>query len=222
MTGAAKVQAIDAVDTLAIALRRYQEETASILEELQMQVNHAVDWVEHDLKTYWKDAERRAYQNIAEARVQLEQARISRRIAEFEPACREEKKALERAQQRLRVAQAKLDKLRHWTYAVNRAAIEFQAGIGPLGLFLESDLPRGLAALRHMTLALESYVALLGPEVPADLIAASPAPDDGPAAAVSQAVAEPAPEPGSDAAEQQPIEEQEPAKNELPEVKDKA
>jgi hypothetical protein len=207
MTGAAKVQTIDAVETLAIALRRFQEETATILEELQMQVNHAVDWVEHDLKSYWKDAERRAYQDISEARAQLEQARTARRIAEFEPACREEKKALERAQQRLRVAQVKLDKLRHWSYAVNRAVIEFHSGISPLGLFLESDLPRGLTALRHMMVALETYVALQGPEAPQEISPAPSAPADAPPAVTGQKEAKPAQEPAADASAQEQMEE---------------
>jgi hypothetical protein len=213
MSGAAKVHTIDAVETLAMALRRFQEDTATILEELQMHVNRALEWVDHDLKVYWKDAERRAYQQISEARAALEQARTARKIAQFEPSCHDEKKALERAQRRLQVAQAKLDKLRHWSYAVNRAVIEFHSGISPLNLFLESDLPRGLSALRHMTVALERYVALLGPEMPSQIDPALAGPADAAPAATSQTVAKPAEAPAVNASEEQPREEAEARKD---------
>jgi hypothetical protein len=194
MTGAAKVQAVEAVETLSVTLRRFQEDATAALEELQLQVHRAVEWIEHDLKSYWKQAERRAWQEISEARVQLAQARTTKRMAAFEPACREEKKVLEQAQQRLRVAQEKIEKLRHWSLAVERAVSEFQSGTRPLGFYLEADLPRGLAALRHMTNALEAYLALEAPDVPPPTSFAASTPADRPPAATDAVPATPSQE----------------------------
>lgn len=165
MTSPARVQAIDVLQVVFAALHGFQEEATAALDELQLEVNRAIDWIHNDVREYWKAAERRAWQQIAEARVQLEQARTFKRVAEHEPACREEKKALERAQRRLEITQEKLESQRHWVYTIERAVMEFRAESRQLSGWLEGDLPRGLGALRHMITALEAYVALHGPDV---------------------------------------------------------
>jgi len=174
MSGAAKVTAIDAVAAVATALRCFQEEALAALDELQMEVNRALDWIKNDRTNYWREAVRRGFDEVAEAKTQLEQARSARRIADYEPTCREEQKALERAQRRLQVAQEKVEAVRHWCYAIEKAVIEYRGNVGHLGRWLEADLPRALAALQHMITALDAYVAAAAPEVTlADLSAAA-------------------------------------------------
>jgi hypothetical protein len=168
----AKVTAIDAVEGVAVSLRCFQEDALAALDELQMEVNRALDWIQNDRPSYWREAVRRGWDAVSEARTQLEQARFARRIADYEPVCREEQKALEKAQQRLQLAQEKMEAVRHWCHVVEKAIIEFRGGVGQLARWLEADLPRALAALQHMIAALDSYLATAAPEIalPADLL----------------------------------------------------
>jgi len=128
-----------------------------------LQVHRAADWIHNDRRSYWADQVRRGWERVAGAKNELEQARTFRRIAEHQPACREERKALEIAKRRLQNAEEKLEAVRHWTRVLDRAMVDYRGGIAPLARWLEIDLPMATAALTRMGRSLESYVALETP-----------------------------------------------------------
>lgn len=163
MSRPAKVKSIDAVERLAAALARFQEEAAAALTDLQLQVQRAADWIHNDRRIYWTEQVRRGWERVAQAKTELEQARTYRRIAEHQPACREERKALEIAKRRLQNAEEKVEAVRHWTRMLDRAMVDYRGGIAPLARWLEIDLPKATAALKRMGRSLESYVALETP-----------------------------------------------------------
>jgi len=163
MSRPVKVKSIDAVEGLSAALARFQEEAAAALTDLQLQVHRAADWIHDDRRNYWADQVRRGWERVAQAKTELEQARTYRRIAEHQPACREERKALEIAKRRLQNAEEKVEAVRHWTRVLDRAMVDYRGGIAPLARWLEIDLPTATAALKRMGRSLESYVALETP-----------------------------------------------------------
>jgi hypothetical protein len=176
MPRSARLTSIDAVDTLAAAVRRFQEEAGSALMELQLEVNRVLDWIDNDRPGYWKNQVRRGWERLAEARADLERAQWQQRVAGHEPTCHVEKKALERAKQRLRIAEEKLREVQHWRHVVQRAMIDYRGGTGPLARWLEVELPKVLVALDRMGRALESYVATEpSADLPAELRAAGTA-----------------------------------------------
>ena len=186
MSGAARVQAIQAVQDVAVALRRFAEDAGAAIDELQLEIHRALEWISGEVPHYWKAAERRAWDQLSAARVQLEQARTTKRTAEHDPACREEKKLLQKAQQRLELVHEKQAALRHWHTTVDKAVNEYRARSRQLSGWLEGDLPRALAALNHMTNALESYLAVhavddAGPALPSFAASADEAPPPEPA-----------------------------------------
>jgi hypothetical protein len=178
MSGAARVRAIDAVEAVAVALRRFQEEVSVALDELQLQIYRAAQWIDADLPHQWKAAERRAWDDLAAARVQLEQARTMKRIAEHDPACREEKQAVEKSLRRVQRIQATLDGLRRWRHTVEKAINEYRSRSQHLRGWLDADLPRGLAALARMTAALDAYLTVPGLDPRATVLSAGTAPDE--------------------------------------------
>ena len=188
MSGAAHVQTIQVVQDVAVGLRRFAEDAGAALDELQLEIHRALEWIGGEVPHYWKAAERRARDELSAARVQLEQARTTKRIAEHDPACREEKKALQKAQQRLDMIHEKQSTLRHWHTTVDKAVNEYRARSRQLSGWLEGDLPRAIAALNHMTNALESYLAVhavddAGPPLPSLAASADEAPPVEPATA---------------------------------------
>ncbi len=160
MGPSAKVTSIDAIQAFAAALERFQEEVSNALEELGLQVRRAKEWVQDDRKRYWDRQVRRGWEKVTEAKVQLEGAKTFRRIADYRPSCIDEKKAHEAAKRRLRLAEEKVEAVRHWSRAVEHAVSEYRGETGPLAAWLEVDAPQAVATLRRLTDALDTYVAI--------------------------------------------------------------
>jgi uncharacterized protein YukE len=175
MARAARVTSIAVIDTTAVALKRFRTEAAAILDELQIQLQRALEWIHHDRKDFWADELRRGWEGVSAARLQLQQAQVSRRIAGHEPACIDEKRALERAKRRLETAQQKVEAVKHWTRVIERAVDEFQQSRVQFVDWLDTDLVQAVGVLNRMTAALESYTSLEAP-------APGPAPPFGQAA----------------------------------------
>jgi len=155
----AKITSIDATRSMKTTMQRFHHESTTALEELSQEIQHAVQWIQHDCKQYWVEQIRLRQQEVAEARVNLERRQLVT-VADHRPSCYDEKKALELAKRRLATAQERIEAVRHWSYAISHAVHEYKGGVGPFARWLETDLPRALAALEQMTGALESYVAL--------------------------------------------------------------
>jgi hypothetical protein len=160
--GQARLTRIDAVEEMAAAVEGFRSEGAAALESLDMEIGRALEWIHHERHDYWNQQVRRGWERITAARVQLQQAMTARRIGEHDPACIDEKKALARAKQRLELAQAKVEAVRHAARAIDHAVDEYRGARTPLSSWLESEAPKALAALRRMMANLENYVALQG------------------------------------------------------------
>jgi hypothetical protein len=165
----AQLFSIDAVATLAAAVETFHGEAQAALEELELEIRRALEWIGHDRKDYWNRELRRGWERTAEARVQLQQGMTFRRVGNEPMACVDEKKALEQAKRRLELAQQQVEAVRHWSYAVERAVRDYRAARSSLANWLDADCPRAVAALRRMTETLQHYVAM---EVPPDPSAA--------------------------------------------------
>ena len=162
MSGSARIQSIDAVGLLARAMHRFAEETATAQIDLDMELNRALQWIHEDRRDYWADQVRRAWEKINEARQELDRS-MANAIAGQRPTCHEERKALERAKRRLRLAEEKVEAVRRWTHTADRESLQFRVASGQLSGWLQADFPQAKAALERMTNALESYVAGAGP-----------------------------------------------------------
>ncbi len=161
--GQARLTRIDAVAEMAAAVDAFRNEASSAVEGLDMEIRRVLEWIHHDRHDHWDRQVRRGWDKITEARVQLQQAMTARRIADHDPACIDEKKALARAKQRLEIAQEKVEAVRHCTRAIDHAVDEFRGARTPISLWLESEAPKALAALRRMMDNLEDYLAQQAP-----------------------------------------------------------
>ncbi len=175
MTRSARLNEIAAIPALAAALRCFDEEARAALTELEMQVRRAMQWVQHDQKEYWHQQLHRGWDRVNEARVELERAMWTRRVADHQPGCREEKQALDTAKRRLHKAEEKVDVVRHWSRVLDHEVTEYRGVINQLTHWLESEFPKAVAALTAMGRSLEAYVAMPTAEaIAASLPAATP------------------------------------------------
>ncbi len=110
--GRARLTRIDAVREMAAAVDAFRNEAIAALEGLDMDIRRALEWIHGDRREHWNGEVRRGWDRITQARIQLQQARTVRRVGDHEPACPDEKKALDRAKRRLETAQAKVEAVR--------------------------------------------------------------------------------------------------------------
>ncbi len=163
MARSAKVTSIDTLPLVAAALQKFRGESAVALDDLEIELRRIVEWIHHDRKQYWTKERDRAYENLSQARLQLQQARVSRRIGDHEPACVDEKRAVARAKRRLETAYQKVDEVRRWTVLIDRAVDDFQRNRTQFATWLDTDLQRAVAALNQMSESLVSYISLEAP-----------------------------------------------------------
>lgn len=200
MTRTAKVRSIDALLHQAASLQTLGEEVATSLDDLGMQLQRAVQWIQYERKDYWTQEYRRSQEAVAEARINLERRKLFR-VGDQEPACREEKKALEMAKRRVEVARSKIEAVKRWGRLLEHEAMDCRTSTAPLLQWAQADVPRGLAVLRRMSTALESYVDQRGPAMAGAEAEAEAEPVAAPAA---EAAATPSPAEGSTADQSAP------------------
>jgi hypothetical protein len=158
MNGSAHITSIDALRRWRAALLRFGQDANDALAALQLELQRAVDWFEHDRPAYWQQKVRRGWEKIAEARADLERCEMMA-MEGSRPACRDEQEALEKAKRELRRAEETLEAVKRWVQAVRHEVTEFQPRIGQLASWLDADLPRGTAALARMIDALAAYAS---------------------------------------------------------------
>jgi hypothetical protein len=159
----ARVKSIDALQTMSSSLVCFHDDACSALDDLEMEIRRASQWIGHDCRQYWKEELRRSRDGVTEARLQLENARMFRRIAEEHGSFVEEKKALEKAKRRAQIAESKVEAIPHWATMIERAVNEYRASRSQFVSWLEADFPRAVAALNRMMSDLEAYVRLAAP-----------------------------------------------------------
>jgi hypothetical protein len=165
MSRFARVTSIDVLQTVAGALQRFRSDSNMTLDELDMSVRRALEWIHHDRKDHWDRELRRSEEAVTQARLALRQAKMSRRIDDHEPECVDEQRALERAKRRYDTAQRKVAAVKHWARAIEHAVDEYQRDRIQFLLWAEGDLGKAMAALGRMGASLESYVSLEAPTV---------------------------------------------------------
>ncbi len=180
MARSAKVTSIDALPLVAASLQKFRGESAVALDDLEIELRRINEWIHHDRKDYWKKERDRAYERLNQARLQLQQARVAQKVGNHEPACIDEKRAVEKAKRRLELAYQKVDAVRRWTATIDRAVDDFQRCRTQFASWLDTDLQRAVAAVNKMSESLVSYIGLEAPAgsaQPAEAAGESPSAD---------------------------------------------
>lgn len=153
----AKVISIDVLTAMSVALRRFEEEGAAAVTDLEMETGRAVDWFERQ-RQYWQEQVRRGWDRVGQARIALERAKMMQ-FGDHRPTAYDEQKELDKAKARLAVAEEKYRVTKHWQHLIEREVTEFRGTLNQLSGYLQIELPKALAILKRMTRSLEDYLA---------------------------------------------------------------
>jgi hypothetical protein len=159
MSPRANVRSLDAIRYFRPAVVRFDDDVKAALTGLRTELNRTIQWLDHDCPAYWQQQIRNGFDRVAEARTQLSRRQMMT-VAGRHPDCIDEKKALSRAKERLELAQEKLRVCRQWSIKAHRAADEYSSRIGRAEQTLSQGVPRMMAILERIVLALEEYTAV--------------------------------------------------------------
>jgi hypothetical protein len=163
MSDQANVRSIDTLAFVKAALAGFAHESGQALSEVEIQGQRAVDWITGDQAAYWKAEVRRRADQVNQAKKDLEHCRTFKKVGNTAPSCVEEKKALERAKQRLAAAEAKQEAVRRWTPVVQQQFRETCVRLVRFREVIDVDCPRAAAHLERMLKALDEYRQLASP-----------------------------------------------------------
>ncbi len=138
------------------ALLEFGNRMNEALVELEGQIRRAVDWIEHDQPSYWRQQFRYSEDAIHEAKMNLERCLLNR-VADHRPACREQREELKMARVRQEFCRGQIERVRHWRRVINHEVFEYEGRIGQLKMILEQDIPKAVATLDNIIQQIEAY-----------------------------------------------------------------
>src|SRR5262249_11821042 len=121
MASSAHVTSIDALAAFKADLARFGSDAQNALAGLSVQIRRSFEWLEGKLKE-WQHAVGRRQELVTRAKVELIQQEYGR--GERGPGYTEKKLALQKAQTRLREAEAKVAACQHWVNALPQEVFE--------------------------------------------------------------------------------------------------
>lgn len=152
----ANITSIEAVRVLRTGLTQFSKEVADALVALELEGRRPLDWIEHDRTRYWPAEVQKASNEVSEARLTLQKCELTIDGDETK-YCYDERKLLEKAKRRLRLAEEKVQAVKRWRMRIRKEVEEFQVQIAKLRGYLDSDLVRAIGTLSRMAEALDKY-----------------------------------------------------------------
>ena len=163
MSQGAQVGSIAAIAEFHSALANYAAESKQALTMLDLEIRRAVDFVKVDRAKYWQFEIRKAGEAVNRAKDELHRCLTFKGSDNFTPSCIDEKKVLQKAQERVRLAEQKAEAVRHWSRAMQHELNEFAGRMVQFNAVLEGDIPRAMAVLHRILDTLDRYVSTTAP-----------------------------------------------------------
>lgn len=156
MRPAAKVSSIDAIRQFKAALADFVDKARLALMEAKGDVQRTMSRLQTEQLSHWQREVRTWTNKVAQAKVDL--ARAQMQSGDRRPII--EKKALDAAVKRLEEAEHKIQRIRHWSRAMEREAMLFRGQLQQLDRTLDADLPRAMAQIDRLLDSLDAYMRI--------------------------------------------------------------
>ena len=155
----AKVSSVEALEAFRANLIVYLGKSRPVLEEISSEVSRVRNWVQHDQRLHWENQLRQRQRRLEEAQEELFNARISLN----KPSTTLQHLKMQRAQQSVKDAMAKLDILKRWDRQMENRTDPLLKQIEQLQGFLTTDMVRATAYLEQVVKTLDAYTGTMPP-----------------------------------------------------------
>ena len=155
--GPANLTNVDAMRVLREALGAFRHDVGDALTALDLEGRRPIEWIDNDRPRYWPAQLQKASNDLAEARLALQQCELTI-DGEETRYCYDERKAVEKAKRRLELCEEKVRDVKRWRVRIHKEVEEFQVQLAKMQGYLDNELEGALAGLSRMAAALEKYV----------------------------------------------------------------
>lgn len=159
----ANVQSQTAISDFRADLCSFIVEARQALTAIDMEARRAVEYITETQAQAWQGEVRRGFEKVAHAKLEIHNVRTFKRIGDHVPSCIQEKKELDKAERRLRLAEAKVEAVRHWGRMAEQAFREFQTRLAQFIGILDGELPKAVSSLERILMTLDAYLAVEAP-----------------------------------------------------------
>jgi len=167
MSQEARISSVLVLKQLRASLGTFAETAVTALEEASTEIQHTRQWLQDDRYRHWKAQVQTRTERFAQAKIALKQKEVFDRTLGGTPSsCVDERKALKRAEERLREAEYKLSRVRAWNQRIEKELSDYRGATQRLISAVELEIPNARARLDNMIDSLEAYLALAPPEMP--------------------------------------------------------
>ena len=177
MAEQAQVTSVDAIEAFRASLVLYLGKTRPAVEQVEAEALRTRIWVQTTQREHWDHELRLRRRKLEQAKEELFNARIS----QFQQSTLLQTMAVQRAQQAVAEAEAKLVLLKKWSREIESRGEPLVKQIEQFQGFLATDLPRGVAHLAQIVKSLDAYTEVVAPGHSGPL-PSPPVPDQSPAA----------------------------------------
>jgi hypothetical protein len=165
MNPGAGVTDLAALHDWHVDLTEFKNEAVNSLAMLALGLARMSEWLETQHR-HWSHEIRKAEDDISQAATELRHRRMSM-VGDRPPDCTVQEDALRKAKARLAEAEERLAAVRAWTLRLPEEIREIcDPSTRELGMFVDLNLARALAALDRQMTALDRYASSTPPDAP--------------------------------------------------------
>ena len=154
MTTQARVVATDAFESFRASLVAFQAKAHRCVEDASDEVRRTRGWLQHDQRLYWDGEIRRRAKLLDQAQQELRSVQFT---GARDSSVMMRRAAVERTQQSLAEAEAKLKRVKDWGQKYDNNADPILKRLEGLRQYLDTDIPKATAYLRNAQMTLEEY-----------------------------------------------------------------
>lgn len=167
MGNQARIDSIAALKAFRASLIQFANVAASAIEELEVELQRSLTWLQRDRYPYWHARVQQCTQAYTQARIALNQQIVFETAVSGRPSsCIEARQVLREAQERLAQAQARFERVKAWMQRIDRAITQYKGRVNGLRNAIEIEIPRAVATLDRMVDSLQAYIDLAPPQAP--------------------------------------------------------
>ncbi len=154
----AKVSSIETLESFAVNLSQFADESTSLLDSLNTEMQRRVNYLQFDLKNHWKRELEKGREKLSEGDRNLRTATTpsGRLIAE---------QIRREAKDKIKVSEYKLLKINEWLRTLNHELPIYQSRLLKLKTFIVNDLDKGKFLLKEYCQILQKYTEI-GKDLP--------------------------------------------------------
>ncbi|MFH1418704.1 MAG: hypothetical protein ABII12_10530 [Planctomycetota bacterium] len=163
MSRFARVESIEALMDFRASMCTFADTARSGLSGADAHIRKTLEWLKHEQHRYWKKEMRKRGEAVTQAKSALNAKKLYKTPTGGNYSCVEEEKALLAAKARYDEACRKFENVRRWIRDLEQERLLYKGQTQRASHAVDVGIPKAVAQLDKMIVALEAYVALAPP-----------------------------------------------------------